>query len=108
MSLILHELHQSLGARFSELNGAETVADYGDAIAEHTALRESAGVLDFSLQKSIPLGLGEGRTLTFNADFFNVLNCPGNPNSIGGDGILKTQESGQPARELQLTLRLTW
>ncbi len=62
--------------------------------------------LDASLFKMIPIT--ERVQVRFNADFFNVLNHPGNPNSIGGDGILKTQESGQPARELQLTLRLTW
>lgn len=31
-----------------------------------------------------------------------------NPSSIGGDGILGTFTSGQGARELQLTLRVTW
>jgi len=37
-----------------------------------------------------------------------VLNRPGNPNSIGGDGVLSTFNSGQGARETQVTLRLTW
>ncbi|TAK97836.1 MAG: hypothetical protein EPO07_12595, partial [Verrucomicrobia bacterium] len=49
-SLNLHEFHHSLGARFAELNGAEIVADYGDWLAEHRALRESAGVLDLSFR----------------------------------------------------------
>ncbi len=31
-----------------------------------------------------------------------------NPNSVGGDGILSKQSSGNSARELQLTLRLIW
>ena len=29
-----------LGARFTEVNGCEAVNDYGDALAEHAALRE--------------------------------------------------------------------
>ena len=63
-------------------------------------------VLDASLFKAVPLG--EGFVLRFNADFFNVLNHPGNPNSIGADGVLSTRNSGTQARELQLTLRLSW
>src|SRR6187455_972242 len=55
MTLSLHEFHQSLGARFSELGGAEIVADYGDPLAEYTALRETAGVLDFSFQSRLCL-----------------------------------------------------
>jgi folate-binding protein YgfZ len=47
-SLALHEFHHALGARFTEVNGAEVVNDYGDAIAEHAVLRETAGVLDLS------------------------------------------------------------
>jgi hypothetical protein len=62
--------------------------------------------LDASLFKSLPIG--ERFNLRFNADFFNVLNHPGNPNSIGSTGVLSTVNSGQAARELQLTLRLTW
>ena len=40
--LMLHEFHHTLGARFAELNGAEVVSDYGNALAEHAALRDSA------------------------------------------------------------------
>jgi hypothetical protein len=43
-----------------------------------------------------------------NADFFNVLNHPGNPNTVGSTGILSTRNSGQGSRTLQLTLRLNW
>lgn len=53
--LSLHEFHHTLGARFSELNGRETVADYGDVSSEYRALRESAGVLDFSFRTRICL-----------------------------------------------------
>ncbi len=53
--LSLHEFHQSLAARFAELNGAELVADYGDWLAEHAALRETAGVLDLSFRSRLCL-----------------------------------------------------
>lgn len=62
--------------------------------------------LDASLFKNFPIT--ERFTLRFNADFFNVLNHPGNPNSIGGDGFLNTRSSGQDPRMLQLSLRLRW
>jgi folate-binding protein YgfZ len=53
--LPLHEFHHSLGAKFSGLNGTETVADYGDWLVEHKALRESAGVIDLSFRSRICL-----------------------------------------------------
>ena len=53
--LMLHEFHHSLGAQFVELNGAEVVNDYGDWLAEHAALRESAGVIDLSFRSRICL-----------------------------------------------------
>jgi hypothetical protein len=62
--------------------------------------------LDASLFKTI--SLRERLNIRFNADFFNVLNHPGNPNSIGGDGVLSIRTSGQAARELQLSLRVGW
>jgi len=54
-SLRLHEFHQGLGARFTSVNGAEAVADYGNASAEHAALGGSAGVLDFSFRSRLCL-----------------------------------------------------
>jgi folate-binding protein YgfZ len=54
-SLVLHELHQSLGARFAELNGAEIVNDYGNWLAEHAALHETAGVMDLSFRSRVCL-----------------------------------------------------
>lgn len=48
--LPLHKFHRSLNANFSSLNGAEVVADYGDLVAEHRALHESAGVIDLSFR----------------------------------------------------------
>jgi folate-binding protein YgfZ len=53
--LPLHEFHHSLGARFAGLDGAEVVNDYGDWLAEHAAMWQSAGVLDFSFRSRICL-----------------------------------------------------
>jgi len=53
--LQLHEFHHRLGARFTELNGAEAVNDYGDWLAEYAALCECAGVLDLSFRGRICL-----------------------------------------------------
>jgi len=53
--LNLREFHQQLNARFGELNGAEIVTDYGDVLAEHAALRETAGILDLSFRGRICL-----------------------------------------------------
>jgi folate-binding protein YgfZ len=53
MNLPLREFHHGLRASFSELNGAEIVADYGDPLAEHDALRETAGVMDLSFRSRI-------------------------------------------------------
>jgi folate-binding protein YgfZ len=53
--LMLHEFHHSLGARFTGLNDREIVNDYGDWLAEHTALRQNAGVMDLSSRSRISL-----------------------------------------------------
>jgi aminomethyltransferase len=53
--LMLHEFHNGLNARFAELNGAEIVNDYSDWLAEHVALRETAGVIDLSFRSRICL-----------------------------------------------------
>jgi hypothetical protein len=62
--------------------------------------------MDASLFKRI--AITERCSLRFNADFFNVFNHPGNPSGVGSNGVLSTRSSGQGARQLQLTLRLTW
>ena len=53
--LPLHEFHSAAGAQFLELNGMETVAHYGDPLAEHGVLRTSAGVFDFSFRSRLVL-----------------------------------------------------
>lgn len=58
-TLALHELHAGLGACFTTVNGAETVVDYGDATAEHAALRGSVGVLDLSARSRLCLVGGD-------------------------------------------------
>jgi hypothetical protein len=51
-------------------------AGFYGSLGRNTLIGPKYFVLDFSLQKAIPVGLGEGRALTFNADFFNMLNHP--------------------------------
>ena len=62
--------------------------------------------LDASLFKTVPIN--ERFKVRLNVDFFNVLNHPGNFNSVGSTGMLATRTSGNGARTLQLTLRLSW
>jgi folate-binding protein YgfZ len=53
--LQLSEFHQSIAALFTDVNGCQVVDHYGEALAEHNALRESAGVLDLSFRSRICL-----------------------------------------------------
>jgi len=62
--------------------------------------------LDASLFKTIPIT--ERMFVRFNADFFNVLNHPGNPTGVGANGVLSTRASGSSPRVTQLTVRLHW
>ncbi len=64
-SLTLHELHAGLNANFLEINGVEAVANYGDSLSEHAALKNAAGVLDLSFR---------GRLCLLGADRQNFLN----------------------------------
>jgi folate-binding protein YgfZ len=48
--LLLHDFHKDLGARFGLVNETEVIAHYGDVLAEHTALRQGAGVIDLSFR----------------------------------------------------------
>jgi folate-binding protein YgfZ len=59
--LSLHEFHRSLGACFAEVNGLEVVDHHGDALAEHAALRENAGVLDLSFRGRLSLAGADRR-----------------------------------------------
>ena len=62
--------------------------------------------MDASAFKNVQFG--EQLNFRLSADFFNVFNHPGNPNTIGGDGFLNTRNSGTAGRVLQLGLRLNW
>lgn len=70
MQLPLHELHQELNARFTEVNGMEAVADYGDFLAEHAAFRETAAVIDLSFRSRIVL-TGNDRVRLLNGQVTN-------------------------------------
>jgi hypothetical protein len=68
------------------------------------------GVLQWGQDASLfkVIAIRESMFLRINADFFNVFNHPGNPNSITGDGMETTRSSGNSPRTLQLSLRLTF
>ncbi|MBI2948767.1 MAG: aminomethyl transferase family protein, partial [Verrucomicrobia bacterium] len=51
----LIEFHQRLGAQWVEVSGEKVPAHYGDVIAEYTALREAAAVLDLSFRSRLCL-----------------------------------------------------
>ncbi len=68
--LSLHEFHHSLGACFAEVNGMEVAEHYGDALAEHAALRASAGVLDLSFRGRLSLA-GADRQRFLNGQVTN-------------------------------------
>lgn len=69
-ALTLHEFHEGLNARFTEVNCCEVVADYGDWRAEHAALRESVGVLDLSFRARLCL-TGADRARWLNGQVTN-------------------------------------
>ena len=69
-SLSLHECHKLLDAHFTSVNGGEFVGHYGDALAEHRALRESAGVLDLSSRSRLCL-TGADRVRFLNGQVTN-------------------------------------
>lgn len=68
------------------------------------------GVMQWNQDASIfkNVRFGEQVQLRLSADFFNVFNHPGNPNTVGGDGFLNIRNSGNPARILQLGARVNW
>jgi folate-binding protein YgfZ len=51
----LHHFHENLGAKFADVNGVEAVEHYGDFLAEHAALTQTAGVLDLSFRSRVCL-----------------------------------------------------
>ena len=61
--------------------------------------------LDASLYKVV--SINERFRVRFNADFFNVLNSPGQP-LPDGNGIAMRNVNAQSARQTQLTLRVEW
>jgi hypothetical protein len=62
--------------------------------------------VDASLFKNIPIT--ERFRLRLQLDAFNVLNHPGSPNSVSSSGLLSEQYSGNSARTLQLSGRVSW
>jgi hypothetical protein len=68
------------------------------------------GVLQWGQDASLfkVVSIKESVRLRINADVFNVFNHPGNPNSVGADGMETTRSSGNSPRTLQLSLRLSF
>lgn len=61
MSLLaLHEFHELQDAQFTEVNGIEHVASYGDVATEYRVFKETAGFIDLSNRGRLCL-LGEDR-----------------------------------------------
>ena len=54
--LALHDLHESLGAAFGERDGWQVPLHYGDAVAEHRAVRHSVGLADRSYRGKLRFG----------------------------------------------------
>ena len=59
-----------MGASFAEINGMEVVDHYGDPVAEHAALRGTAGILDLSFRSRLCL-LGADRQKFLNGQVTN-------------------------------------
>ena len=68
--LALHDFHHLLGSRFLEVNGLEVVDHYGDIVAEHTALRQTVGLLDLGFRGRLCL-LGADRKSFLNGQVTN-------------------------------------
>jgi folate-binding protein YgfZ len=68
--LALHEFHAARHARFIEVRGMEVVEDYGDWLAEHSALRQSCVVLDLSFRSRLVL-TGSDRSRLLNGQITN-------------------------------------
>src|SRR6266496_1042334 len=69
-ALELHKFHDGLNARFTEVNGMEAVEHCGDPLAEHTTLREAAGLLDLSFRSRLCLA-GADRQKFLNGQVTN-------------------------------------
>ncbi len=68
--LALNEFHRGAGASFTEVNGSQAVSDYGDWMAEYTAVREGAAVVDMSFRGRLCL-LGADRQRFLNGQVTN-------------------------------------
>lgn len=71
--LRLHEFHARLGGRMAGLGGSEIVNDYGDWLAEYTALHHAAGVLDLSFRSRLCL-VGADRARFLHGQVTNDVN----------------------------------
>lgn len=96
--LLLHEFHQGLGARFSELNGAEIVRDYGDWLGEYGQLHQAAAVIDLSFRGRLCL-LGNDRIRFLHGQITNDVK-----KLREGEGGYAAQTTAKGKMESDLTL----
>jgi folate-binding protein YgfZ len=68
--LVLHEFHATLDATFAEVNGMEAVEHYGNWRGEHSALRNSAGIIDLGFRSRLVL-TGTDRVRLLNGQVTN-------------------------------------
>src|SRR2546426_11322524 len=71
--LVLRECHRGLGARFTDLNGAEVVSDFGERLLELEGLLQSAALLDLSFRSRVCL-TGADRTRFLHGQVTNEVN----------------------------------
>ncbi len=72
--LVLAEFHRALNAQFAEVGGVQVVGSYGAARAEHAALRETAGLLDFSFRSRLCV-TGADRARFLHGQVTNDIQC---------------------------------
>ena len=71
-ALALHDVHEQWGGAFGALHGCEVVRHYGDVLAEHRALRETAAVLDLGFRSRLVV-VGQDRDRFLNGQVTNDL-----------------------------------
>jgi len=71
--LKLHDLHRRLNASFADVNGQEIVSHYGHPLDEHSAVRDTAGVIDLSFRGRLCLA-GTDRRRFLHGQVTNEVN----------------------------------
>jgi folate-binding protein YgfZ len=103
--LPLHPRHAAAGATFAESDGVEVPLDYGDVVAEYTAVRQAAGLLDRSAAGVLEV-TGRDRAVFLHAMLSNDITALG-PGRGGAAALLDVHGKVQaPVVVLALEERL--